>query len=825
MNRLFYVITMIILSLGVQAISAPMNVELTAYTDESQHKISPMLYGLFFEDINFAADGGLYAEMVRNRSFEFKNNLFGWSKDEGQTGLIEMKVLDKYPLNKNNPHYLSVIIQNASDKAGIKNSGYRGMAVKNGNRYLFSVYARSAEDFKGNLLVRLENSEGQNLGQARIQNLTSDWQKHTAIIESNADEENAVLALLITGQGRIDMDMVSLFPEDTWKRQTNGLRADLVQMLADMKPAFLRFPGGCIVEGKDLANAYRWKDTIGDPAQRKLNWNRWAGWNNPPEYYQSYGLGFFEYFRLCEDIGAEPVPILNCGMSCQYQDAQLVPLDELNPYVQDALDLIEYANGPAESTWGAKRAAAGHPEPFNLKYLGVGNEQWDEQYFERYNIFYKAIKAKYPEIKIITTSGPGAAGGKFNLAWGKFKSGASPAEIVDEHYYMPPQWFLRNTGRYDDYDRSGPKVFAGEYAAHASRRQNSLFAALTEAAFITGLERNSDIVIMSSYAPLLARVDAAQWAPDLIWFDKTKVYGTPSYYVQKLFSTHSGTDYLKSEMKKTQAEIGKPAGRIGLCTWQTSSEFKDVKVTRNGEVLFSSMNSSDWQSENGQWEFTDGKAVQLQQNASGALCVAGDSTWSDYTLSLKARKIRGDEGFLVVCRLDESGNGVRWNIGGWGNTQHAVQVLEGGSDFIAASVPGSVETDRWYDVRVILKGDNVRCLLDGKEIHSVDVPKRSTDQMYASCTRDEQTKKTTIKAVNPTAGPIALNVNLKGKTQFVPQASVIVLTGKEANSVNTLDEPENVYPQLADFNITGNSFSYELKPYSMVFFKLSEPSN
>lgn len=819
-KRTYIFLMMLFLLLAATPSAAP--VELTVYTDQPIHPVSPMLYGLFFEDINFAADGGLHAEQVRNRSFEFEEGLFGWSRVEAQADRIEMKIQDENPLNHNNPHYLSLTIKEGKGQAGIKNTGYWGIPINKGKNYLFSVYARSPLTSLDKLEVRLEDKEGKVLGRSQVGPIQEDWKKYTARIQANVDEENAVLVLLVSGPGHIDLDMVSLFPEDTWKKQPNGLRADLVQILADMKPAFLRFPGGCVVEGKDLSNAYRWKDTIGDPAERKLNWNRWSGWNNPPEYYQSYGLGFFEYFRLCEDIGAEPVPILNCGMSCQFQDAQLVPLDELEPYVQDALDLIEYANGPADSDWGAKRAAAGHPKPFHLKYLGVGNEQWDEQYFERYNIFYKAIKAKYPEIQIVTTAGPYSGGQWFNLAWRKFKSG-TPAEIVDEHYYMGPQWFLRNTDRYDSYDRSGPKVFAGEYAAHTSTRRNSLFAALTEAAFITGLERNSDIVIMSSYAPLFSRAEATQWLPDLIWFDKTRVYGTPSYYVQKLFSTHSGTGYLKSDLKRIetgQREI--PAGRIGLGTWQTSAEFKDVKVTRGDQVLFTSMEASDWRPVSGNWNLTDGTAVQSDRRVSGALCLAGDPGWSDYTLSLKARKIRGDEGFLVVVRFDESENGVRWNIGGWGNTQHAVQVLEGGSDFIAASARGSIEQDRWYDVQIVLKGENVRCLLDGKEIHSVDIPKRSSNQVFASCTRDERKETTCIKVVNPTAEAVALKVNLEGKMQFRSDVSMTILTGDGPGAENTLDNPKNVYPIQSVLNGTGSGFSCELKPYSMVFFEMKQ---
>lgn len=802
-----------------QVFSASADVELTVYTDEPTHTISPTLYGLFFEDINFAADGGLYAELIRNRSFEFEDNLFGWSKVEQKGGQIGIEVLDEGCLNENNVHYLRLTTTENEQLVGIKNSGYRGIAVKKGNRYLFSVYVRSTQGLGGSLLIRLENKDGVDLGQSRIDHMSTDWQKCSAVIEAKADEDNASLVLLVKGAGRVDIDMVSLFPENTWKNQPNGLRADLVQMLADLEPSFIRFPGGCIVEGKDLANAYRWKDTIGDPAQRKLNWNRWAGWNKPPEYYQSYGLGFYEYFRLCDDIGAEPLPILNCGMSCQYQDAQLVPLDELGVYVQDALDLIEYANGSADSTWGAKRAAAGHPEPFHLKYLGVGNEQWGNQYFERYHIFYKAIKAKYPDIQIITTSGPGSDGQWFDLAWGKFKAG-TPADIVDEHYYMPPQWFLRNTDRYDSYDRKGPKVFAGEYAAHHPDRKNDLSAALAEAAFMTGLERNSDVVVMSSYAPLLARVDSTQWAPDLIWFDKTRVYGTPSYYVQKLFSMHRGSTYLKNELKDMRNSLQGPGGRIGLCTWQTSAEFKDVKVMRDGETLLSSPEPRDWQIVSGQWEFRGDSCIQSDTRVQGAVSLAGNPGWSNYTLSLKARKISGEEGFIIIFRRDQYDNGLQWNLGGWGNSKHAVQRVEGDSSSIITEVPGLIEKGRWYDIQIILSGENIRCLLDGHEIHSLGVPKLSTNRVFASCSRDERNGTVYIKTVNPTPETVSLQVHLKGSTKFGSDVLSTILTGEGPTAENTLNRPKHVYPAEVILNGIGTDFTCTLKPHSLVFFEM-----
>ena len=537
---------MIALAFAFTVRAAPPAVRITVDTAHPGHAVSPLLHGVFFEDINYGADGGLYAELVQNRSFEHQEHLYAWGTvNRGAQGTVNrgaqgtVTVESAEPLNAKNPHYVRLNITEGGKGFGVANYGFGGIVVKADENYLFSVRARSADGFNGVLRVFIEDETGRSLGDCALTGLTAQWQKYDGVIKSSGSAAHARLVVLATAQGRVDLDVVSLFPENTWKHRRNGLRADLVQMLADLHPAFMRFPGGCIVEGMDLPNRYQWKDTIGDVAERPENWNRWQDAMSEataPQYYQTCGLGFFEFFQLCEDIGAEPVPILNCGMACQYESKQLVPLDQLGPLVQDALDLIEFANGPVASSWGARRAAMGHPEPFHLKIVGVGNEQWGDQYFERYTIFQAALKAKHPEIQVVTGAGPGVDDGFWKLAWDKFTNG-TPADIVDEHYYRPPQWFLENATRYDAQERRGTKVFAGEFAAHdGPQHRSTLRAAVAEAAFMTGLVRNSDLVAMSSYAPLFAKAGAFQWAPDLIWFDNTRVYGTPSYHVQALYS-------------------------------------------------------------------------------------------------------------------------------------------------------------------------------------------------------------------------------------------------------------------------------------------------
>jgi alpha-L-arabinofuranosidase len=512
-------------------------VTITVQTDQPGAVLNRGMWGIFFEDINLGADGGLYAELVKNRSFEFPDALMGWEV-LGATSGVEVR--DEKPFSTVQPHYVRV-----QSGTGIANEGFRGIGVKAGESYDFSTQVRATAGSPA-LEIKLVDAAGKILASGSLKNFTAGWSLKKVTLRPNATETKAHLQVTVVGGGALDLDMVSLFPQNTWKNRPGGLRADMVQMLADLKPGFMRFPGGCIVEGHTLAQRYQWKTTIGPVAERKLIMNRWNDefkHRPTPDYYQSFGLGFYEYFQLCEDIGASPLPILNCGMACQFNSGELVPLDQLDPYIQDALDLIEFANGPVTSAWGAKRAALGHPMPFNLKMLGVGNEQWDQQYIERYAKFHQVLKAQHPEIKLVSAAGPSPNDEHFKYAWPELRK--LHADIVDEHCYANPLWFFENTHRYDNYDRNGPKVFFGEYAAQSDKvvstnNENNLECALAEAACMTGLEHNGDVVRMASYAPLFAHVEGWQWKPDLIWTDNLRSYGTPNYYVQKLFANNPG---------------------------------------------------------------------------------------------------------------------------------------------------------------------------------------------------------------------------------------------------------------------------------------------
>lgn len=512
-------------------------------------KISPTMWGVFFEDINMGADGGIYAELVKNRSFEFFRPLMGWTVNGAKVKEGDMLILNRAPSHTANPRFLRATVRNAAEgDAGLRNEGFRGMGIKQGLRYDFSVLYRQQQSGV-RLHIQLLNSSGKTIGDTVLIPSQQDtaWRKQAVSFLATETDPKASLQLWMEGSGTIDLDMVSLFPEDTWKRRPGGMRADMIQLLADMKPGFIRFPGGCIVEGFDLSQRYQWKKTIGPIEERQLIINRWNyefAHRPTPDYFQTFGLGFFEYFQLAEDLGAEPLPILNCGMACQFNSAELVPLDELGPYIQDALDLIEFANGDSNTTWGKIRAGMGHPAPFHLKLMGVGNENWGPQYIERLKLFTRAIKEKYPEIKLVNSAGTDPEGERFDYLNKELRD--MHADIIDEHYYRTPQWFMQNARRYDNYPRNGSKIFAGEYAAQSDKtvsihNRNNWLTALSEAAFMTGLERNADVVSMASYAPLFAHIDGWQWTPDLIWVDNLRSYGTPDYYVQQLFSLNKGT--------------------------------------------------------------------------------------------------------------------------------------------------------------------------------------------------------------------------------------------------------------------------------------------
>lgn len=547
--------SLFLLIMGVSNLSAQKTVlpvpgtevyQFTLDVQKAGAEISPDMYGVFFEDINFGADGGLYAELIKNRSFEFEHPFTGW------TPFGNVTILTKNPLFERNPHYARLSYQKELTSTGLDNEGFRGIGVKEGEKYDLTFYARTVTNDSITLRFHLVSETNDLFEEKKVEVKGKNWTKYSVTLTPDRSVLKSTFRIVMETKGTLDIEHISLFPQKTYNNRTNGLRADLVQALKDLKPGVFRFPGGCIVEGDNLATRYQWKHSIGQVENRPINVNRWNftfQYKKFNDYYQSYGLGFYEYFLLCEDLGAEPLPVLSCGLACQYANHdpnENCPVDKLQPFIDDALDLIEFANGPATSEWGKIRAGMGHPAPFNMKYIAIGNEQWGELYVERLEPFVKAIRAKYPDMQIIGGSGPGSEGEAYDYLWPEMKR--LEVDLVDEHFYRTPEWFLGSAKRYDAYDRNGPKVFAGEYACHPRNRENSFLTSLCEAAFMTGIERNADVVKLATYAPLFAHVDTWQWRPDLIWFDNHSVVRTPNYYVQQMYAANSGTHVLSLTM-------------------------------------------------------------------------------------------------------------------------------------------------------------------------------------------------------------------------------------------------------------------------------------
>lgn len=658
MRKLLTIATAAAFSLSASAATN----NLTLKADKPGAPIQPTMYGLFFEDINFGADGGLYAEKIKNRSFEFPQHLMGWKTFGG----VELR--NDGPFDRN-PHYVRLTSAGHNHKhTGLENEGFVGIGVEKGEKYRFSVWARVPQGGEGRLKVVLadRNTHGrsQDLASAKIKVTTTDWQKYTVELTPDQTCAHAVLRVFLRHPDTtaVDLEHLSLFPVDTWKGHENGLRKDLAQKLADIHPGVFRFPGGCIVEGTDLDTRYQWKNTVGPVENRPTIENRWHYTFTHhffPDYFQSNGLGFYEYFLLSEEIGAEPLPVLNVGLSCQYQNDRPedhVAVDSLAPYIQDALDLVEFANGDTTTTWGSLRAQMGHPAPFNLKMMGIGNEQWGPEYVERLEPFLAAMRKAHPEIKIVGSTGPDSEGDKFDYLWPEMKR--VKADLVDEHFYRPEDWFLAQGARYDNYDRKGPKVFAGEYACHMRHKNwNHFEPALLEAAFMTGLERNADVVHMATYAPLFAHVDAWQWRPDMIWFDNLRSMPTASYYVQQLFATNKGTNVLPLTMDGkpltgaegqnglfASATLDKDANQIVVKVANTSKQdqtlninitgLKKGKVLDGGKVLTL---HADLEAENTLDNPDIVKPVESTVEAAGREfnATVGPSTFAVYRLNIK----------------------------------------------------------------------------------------------------------------------------------------------------------------------------------------------
>jgi alpha-L-arabinofuranosidase len=840
-KRLASVTLSLLLAASLRASTATITID----ASQKGPAINPRMYGIFLEEINHGVDGGLYAELIRNRGFEDSRPPEGFTKRDGRWldakgydagfdqfgyttegipfwSLLKegnakgaMSLETTGGITEQSRHCLRLDIEDPADgSVGVANTGFFGIGLQQDQKYNLSLYvkarvaaasdslpmASSSMKDSSSLVIHLEDFSGNALSDVvRIEGIGSNWRQFKATLTASATQSKARLVILAQAKGTLWLDFVSLFPATTWKGRPNGLRPDIAQMIADLKPGFVRFPGGCVVEGGTVETAYNWKRTVGPLENRQECWGPW-------NYRFTHGLGLHEYLQFCEDLGAEPLWVGFCGQTCIFRQMENVPMDEMGPVRDGFLDVVEYANGPMDSQWGKLRAEAGHPEPFNLKYVEIGNENAEKAYEERYRFIYEAMKEKYPDLVYFA-----------DLSY--YRMPPELYQIADRHYYNNPAWFLNRFNEYDTRDRNLAPLYLGEVAVTSQdggRYRGNLLAALAEGVYLMGCERNANAVQMVSYAPLLAHVDGRTWDwHGMIYHDGTRVFGTVSYYLWKLFGLNRPTYTVRTDLKLEAAKPPSIAGAIGVGTWNTSAEFKDIRVERDGKFLYASdfaTGAVDWRQDGGEWTVRDG-AYRQDRHAVG-LSYVGDETWSDYTLTLKARKISGPEGFLVVFgRKDQSK--FWWNVGGWGNTQHAVELNQSP---VGRNVRGRIETDRWYDIKVELAGNRIRCYLDGTLIHDAAAP--ATEHFYATAGRDEANGDLVVKAINTAAEPVAARLTLQGLDSVKPDATVTVLTSENLADNNSLDEPTRVTPAESRVNATAGGFTHEFPARSLTVLRI-----
>lgn len=763
-------------------------------------KISPNLFGIFFEDINLSADGGLYPELVRNRSFEDADSLQYWkfiSNDKkSKASVIKADVQARTPVPPLNAFNRKSALIEAGGAFKIENHGYFGINIVQGDNYIFNVAVRAAEGYKSPLIIKLISSDGAELASGEIRGFDEKWNYFTLNLKASGSDKNVHIEISGNGNGKLYLDMVSLLPQKTWRN--HGFRNDLAQAIDALKPAFLRFPGGCWVEGEDFEHMYKWKNTIGNIDSRTSLWNIWG-------YNATHGIGYHEYLQLSEDLGAEPLFCINAGVSHK----EVVQTDRIGPWIQDALDAIEYANGPVTSVWGSMRAKNGHPTPFNLKYLEIGNENYGTEYFKNYELIAKAVLARYPEMKLIAND------------WSGGHPTVPTPDIIDEHYYNDPDWFILNATKYDNYDRKGPKIFVGEYAVTSGSGKGNLRGAIGEAAFMTGMERNSDIVEMGAYAPLFCNVNHKRWPINLINYDNSRWYGLPSYYVQQMFAGNQGNVNLPVTIEGSpETEIPGATGRIGLGTWNNAAEFKELKVVApDGKILYQSdftKNIDDWtKTGKGDWSVNDG-VLRQSAIATGVTAYVGYKSWKDYTITLKARKLSGENGFQIYFHNSEKSGRIRWDIGGYNNSTNEMQI-----GLNAGSMKGYVETGRWYDVKLEIAGNTVKGYLDGQLIQTVTADNLNKKSICASASREDKTGEIIVKIVNTSSKAVKTKVELNGAGALKGTGNAIVLTSSSPLDENTLDFPAKVSPKIENIKFSGSNITRVFPANSLTILRLA----
>jgi alpha-L-arabinofuranosidase len=788
------VVALALLGLPFFAGAAALKARLEVGTRDPGIAVSPMHYGIFFEEINRAGDGGIYAEMLQNRSFEDNaQSASAWSASGGLKVFLD----SSKPLNAANPQALR--LEFGPSGGALSNAGFSkeaqkgktpafegGLGLSKGVALKFTAYLRGSADMK----VQLRDEKGKVLAESGLAAAGEDWSKVEATLLPSRSSSKGRLSVVGTGPGTAWIDQVSLMPAETWKG--HGLRKDLAGLVEAMHPGFIRFPGGCFVEGNNKEEAIKWKDSIGDPASRKGTWNLWG-------YRTTGGFGVHEFLQWCEDLGAEPLYVINCGMGHGYA----LPMGrEMDEKVQDALDLLEYARGPRSSRWGALRAAAGHPEPFRLRYIEIGNENGGKEYEERHALMADAIRKAWPDVKIVTDN------------WGGLPK-SRQLDLVDEHYYLNPEAMAGMASHYDGYDRKGPKIYVGEYAVTQDCGMGNLKAAVAEAAFMCGMERNADVVRMSSYAPLFVHPAWRAWNPNAIVFDQSRAYGTPSYHVQALFASNRPQVALPITVEQPQAPYAPPRGYFGLASWGTQVQYKDFRFTGpDGKPVFEgdfSGGLKGWKVHKGDWK-AEGGVLSQRSLEDDCLIYVEKSRWADGTLSLKAKKIAGREGFQIMFQADDLKAHRFWNLGGWGNTVHCIE-----ADSAQPKVPGSVETGRWYEIKIELQGPKVSCYLDGKLLQ--EILRRGPQAVYASAGRSEGGKELIIKTANVSAKEVEAEFNLPG-VKMGGEARAWTLSSGDPGDENSFEQPLKVAPRAQSFKAPGPRLLRKLPPHSVELLRL-----
>lgn len=810
--------------------------ELVINMQEKGAEVSPTMYGIFFEEINHAGDGGLYAELVNNRSFEelempegyhaegnvlhpkevcshttgkVVNATFRWTTEQvpgwnlkADGTVAEMNLTKENPKFSTAPNNLKITIKDASTPVRLINNGYWGMNLVKDNPYLLRTIIRAASDYKGKVTVLLLSDKDEVLASAPIEVVADgQWKDANQKIQPAATSPKGKLALEFDSPGTIYLDYVSLFPENTFRNHPNGLRNDVAEMLAGLQPTFVRWPGGCVVEGISLENRFEWKKTLGDPAARPGEYSTWG-------YRCSYGFGYYEMLQFCEDIQAKAMFVCNVGLGCQYRMGDASPESRIAYYLDDCMDAIEYAIGDVKTEWGAKRAEQGHPEPFPLQYVEIGNENFGAEYDKRFDIFYKAIKEKYPELILISNHGLGGTGNIIKT------------DMIDPHWYVAPDFFFKNTTIFDNHPRGKYDVYVGEYACNSNVGTGNHRAALSEAAFISGMERNGDLVKMTSYAPLLENRNDRVWPVNLIWLDTDQVLGRSSYYVQKMAAENRPTYNLKSNITMgTPSALEYNKGCFGFGSWNTQVEFKDVKLTQDGKPVAVDLGkvAAD---QKGTWKLENGVLSQTSSEEPSRYIIDGFSG-NQFTLECKVRKTGGQEGFLAYFGLSEDNKtGYVYNVAGWNNQTTAIEAVADGrtAGVVSKRTEQTLDTDKWYDVKITVAPDKSELYMDGKLILAYS-PETAPLQFFSSG-YDEATGEMIIKVVNAEAEAYPLRIRLEGVNTIEKEGKVITLTSNSDLDENSFDEPKKIYPQESQFKGFGKSFDYNFKPFSYTIMRV-----